>query len=276
MLDQAREIERAKQLAIDELNSHANEMGEVTYDILLQTVEDTFDTKAGKIVYDKDFVKKLNGLTIDVLNLIQNTPKFTGPVSKFIKRLPDISDTISAFQKEVNEITVPAFESEKNIVIDETISQLLDNGLNQNFVQPLRDLIYRNITSGSTLSQIKQQIKEYIQGGKDVSGKLSRYIDQTANQTADAYSGAINKKLLETFNYDALLITGSLIDTSSPQCRYAILELDGKIRREDWSKLVNHVGANQPMIPGTTFDNLPVNRLHWGCRHSFYPIILKK
>lgn len=275
MPDYARDIEIAKQQAIDALNSHIDEMGESAYDIMLQAIEDTFDFKTGKIVADKDFIKKLNKLTVAVLDLLQITPKFSGPVSQFVKRMPTISEAITTFQDNINNITVPEFEVAKKIVIDETLDQMLGNGLNQNFVIPLRDLVYQNVTSGLSLKDAREQIKLYIQGGKDVSGKLGKYMDQTAIQAVDSYSGAINKKLLETFDYDGLLITGSLIDTSSPQCRYSIEDLNGKITRDNWSDVKAHVGKNAPLIPGTTFDNLPVNRLHWGCRHSFYPIIIK-
>lgn len=276
MIDYAKKIEQAKQEAVKALNSEINKMESSTYNIMLKVIDDTFDVKAGSIVEDKDFVDKLNQMTADVINLIQKAPEFKGPVSKFVKRMDNISDGISSFQQQVNGITVPAFETAKNTVIDETINQMLGNGLNQNFVQPLRNLIYQNVTSGLSLSQVKKQIKEFIDGGKDTTGKLHRYIDQTAQQAVDSYSGAINKKLLEIFNYNGLLITGSLIDTSSPQCRYAIKELNGKITRDNWSDVVDHVGVKYPLIPGTTFDNVPINRLHWGCRHSFYPIIIKE
>lgn len=272
MPDYVKEISSAKQRAIDELNSHENEMSEAAYHIWATQIDEAFDTKSGKIVYDEDFVKRLNALTEDVIQAIKQTPKFVGPVSRFVRRFPEISAAISAFQKDENNISVPLYEEDKKIVIDETINQMLGNGLNQNFVQPLRNLIYQRVTSGMRLSEIKQQINDYIQGGHDASGKLGRYIDQTAQQAADSYSGVINKKLLETFKYDALLMTGSLIDTSSPQCVFVIDELNGKIRRTDWPK-IEKIAVG--LIPGTTFDNLPVNRFHWGCRHSFYPIILK-
>lgn len=268
------DIRKAKQRAIAALN--IDEMGIGAYDIILQAIEDTFDFKAGKIIADRDFIKKLNQLTISILDLLQSEPKFIGNVSAFVKRMPKISDAISTFQLVTNNITVPTFETAKNIVIDETLDQMVGNGLNQHFVQPLRDLIYQNVTSGLSLKQAKENIRVYIQGGKDESGKLGRYIDQTAIQAVDSYSGAINKKLLETFDYDGLLITGSLIDNSSPQCRFAINELNGQITRDNWSEVVAHVGKNAPLIEGTTFDNLPVQRLHWGCRHSFYPILIKQ
>ncbi len=276
MPDYANDILKAKEQAVNALNSQVGVMGTTAYDILLQAIEDAFDFKSGKIAMDKDFIRKLNNLTIAVLDLLQNAPKFNGPVSQFVRRMPKISDAISVFQSEINGIEVPAFDVAKKVVIDETLDQMLGNGLNQNFVQPLRSLIYQNATSGLSMKEARQQIKDYISGGKDQSGKLGRYIEQTAIQATDAYSGAINKKLLETFDYDGLLITGSLIENSSPQCRFAIEVLKGKITRENWDEVKAHATKRFPLIEGTTFDNLPVNLLHYGCRHGFFPIILNK
>ena len=125
------------------------------------------------------------------------------------------------------------------------------------------------------MKDAKIQLKQFIVGGGDKSGKLGSYLEQTAQQGVDAYSGAINKRLLESFDYDALLMTGSLIDNSSPQCKYVVEELGGRISESDWPK-VKAIAEKNGLIDGTTFDNLPQNRLHWGCRHSFYPIINKK
>jgi len=273
--DNGKNIDKAKQKAIDALNARSDQMSRIAYDTFMEVIENTFDIKAGQIEAGKDFIKQLNNLTVDVLDLLQKDPKFTGPVSSFVKNMYGISDAIETFQKELNDIKVPALSVEKKIVIDETIDKMLDNGLNQRFVQPLRDLVYRNVTSGLSLSEARSQIKEFIQGGHDVTGKLGSYLEQTAVQAVDAYSGIINKKLLETFDYDGLLMTGSLIDNSSPQCRYAIEKLNGKITRENW-KEVEAIGKKQNgWIEGTTFDNVPLNKLHHGCRHNFFPTINK-
>lgn len=275
MPNKGKDIEAAKQKAINLLNSRIDEMGSAAYTILLAAIEDTFDFKAGKIDPGKGFTKHLNKLTVDVLDLLQKTPKFTGPVSQFVKRMQPISEAISDFQKAVNGVKVPAFETAKNMVIDEVVDGLLDNGLNQNFVQPLRSLIYQNVTNGLSLKDAREAIKEYIQGGKDVTGKLGKYIEQTAQQAVDSYAGIINMKILENFDMDGLLITGTLIDTSSPQCRYVINELNGRITRENWPK-VKAIAEKYGLIENTTFDNLPLLKLHWSCRHSFFPYLDKK
>lgn len=274
MPDTGQDIIKAKQKAIDALNARIDEMGKAAYSILLQAIEDTFDFKAGKIQVQKDFIKQLNRLTVDVLDLLQKEPKFTGPVSQFVKRLTPISEAITDFQKNVNGVKVPSFDVAKGVVIDEIVDKMLNNGLNQKFVQPMRDLIYQNATTGLSLSDARVQLKELAATG--TAGKLGSYIENTAIQAVDAYSGAINTKLLEEFDYDGQLITGTLIDNSSPQCRYAIETLKGKISREDWHK-VEAIGKKyNGWIEGTNFDNLPTNKLHHGCRHNFFPIILKK
>lgn len=275
MPDNGKNIEKAKQKAIDALNAKADQMSKVAYDVLLQAIENTFDIKAGQIEAGKDFIKQLNKLTVEVLDLLQSEPKFTGPVSGFVKRLYDVSDAITDFQKNVNDIKVPSLSVEKKIVIDEVINQFLDNGLNQNFVTPLRDLIYQNVTGGLSLAEAKAQLKQYIVGGNDVSGKLGKYLEQTAQQATDMYSGIINKSLMEEFKYDALLMTGTLIDNSSPQCRYVYNELNGKLTKDKWPEF-EKIAKKNGLIKGTTFETLPLNKAHWNCRHGWYPIILKK
>lgn len=268
-------IDIEKDKALKAIFPKVDEMSATAYAIFLKSIEDIFDFKAGKFVVEKNFIKQLNKLTVQVLDLLQLEPKFTGPVSQFVKRLTPVSDAITEFQKTTNDIKVPTYETAKKVVVDEIINKMLDNGLNAEFVQPLRDIIYQNATTGVSLADAKVQLKQFIVGGKDISGKLGSYLEQTAQQGVDAYSGAINKRLLEQFNYDALLVTGSLIDNSSPQCKYVINDLGGKLTEEDWPK-VKAIAEKNGLIDGTTFDNLPQNLLHWGCRHSFYPIMNKK
>lgn len=273
--NKGKDIDKAKKKAVDGLKSHIEGMGDVAYEIMLQQIENTFDIKGGKIQPSKEFVKQLNKLTVEVLDLLQHEPKFNGPVSQFVKRMPAIENAIVDFQKEVNGIKVPDFNIAKKIATDEIIDQMLNNGLNRDFVVPLRDLVFENVSQGLSLKDARLKIKEFIKGGNDVSGKLGRYLEQTAEQAVTAYSGIIGNKLMDTFNYDGMLIVGSLIDNSSPQCRYAINTLKGTIKRTDWPKLEG-IAKDNGLVKGTTFNDLPLNLLHWGCKHDFYPIILNK
>jgi hypothetical protein len=161
----------------------------------------------------------------------------------------------------------------QELVVGELINRYSDNGLNPGFVQPLRELLFNNITGGLNKSEAMAQLRDFIESGKDTTGKLHRYLEQTAQQGVDSYTGAINTRIMQTFKIETYIMSGSLIDTSSPQCRFGIKKLNGIIDRKDWPKL-KAIAEKNGLIEGTTFDNLPINKLHWGCRHEFTPVTL--
>ena len=275
MPEPVKNIQSEQKKAVDVIKMHITRLSNEAFRILMDLLEKEFDFSGGKFVADKNFIDKLNNVTIRLLEEIQKDPSFTGAISQFVKRLPAISSALDQFQKQVNgNSTVPKFDVTKKIIVDETIDQFLNNGLNQNFAQPLRDLIYQNVNSGLSLKDARENIKDYIKGGQDKSGKLGSYLEQTARQSVSAYTGAINTKILQHFKYDALLIAGTIIDNTTPQCRFAINDLNGTIKRTDWPALEKMAKKNG-LMPNTNFDNLPTNLLHWNCRHDFYPIKLK-
>lgn len=269
----ARRIDEAKDLASGEVTGKTGEMEDVVSETVINSMEHNFDFRNGIIVVSRNFQKQLNNFVNDILSKLRIEPRYAGNVSSVVKRIPEIKGAIDEFQKQQG-IDVPNDKLAEKVVSDVFQDQMVRQGLNSHFIQPLRDLIYRDALGGLSVTDAKKLINNYVKSGKDQSGKLKSYVEQTAMQAVDAYAGMINMNLLKEFNYDALLMTGTLIDTSSPQCVYAINELGGTIRRTDWPAL-KKIAEKHGMIKGTTFDNLPVNQLHWGCRHGFYPIKLK-
>lgn len=270
----ARKIDEAKDLASGEVIGKTGEMEDAVSQTIVESMEHNFDFKSGLIVVTKNFSKQLNSFVNDILSKLRIEPRYAGNVSSVVKRIPEIKDAIDEFQKDQG-IDVPDLGLAEDIVSYEFREQMLRQGLNSHFLQPLRDLMYQDALTGLSVTDAKKLINNYVKSGKDKSGKLKSYVEQTAMQAVDAYAGMISVKLMEEFKYDALLMTGTLIDTSSPQCVYAINELGGVIKRSDWPKL-KKIAEKHGLIKGTTFENLPVMQLHWGCRHGFYPMILKK
>lgn len=246
-----------------------------SYDLLLDWIDASLDTQAGKFVATPQTTDILNDFTASYLKVMQDLSDYKGSVSRYIKNLKDFDTLVKDFQKTFNHIDLRRanITADTELVVNEIVNMYLDNGLNVNFVQPLRDILFQNISAGNGVRQSKAQLKEFIRGGRDTSGKLDKYLTQTAQQGVDSYTGAINKKLMDKFEFTHLIMSGSLIKTSSPQCRHVVNDLGGIISRKDWPK-VRKIALNNGLIEGTTFDNLPFNKLHWGCRHEFTPVIL--
>jgi hypothetical protein len=244
------------------------------YQIAVEYFDQHLDTKAGRIVPDDRALRALNRFTDEYLGAFTESQTYKGAVSKYLKNFKSIGELMEEFQRgqglDVKRARIGAVQE---IVIGEIVNQYSDNGLNKGFVQPLRELFFNNVSGGLNLRQAKAQLKDFIASGKDTTGKLGQYLTQTAQQGVDSYTGAINTRIMQSFDVNTLIMSGSLIKTSSRQCRYALTELGGIIDRSDWPKL-EEMAKEDGLVEGTTFDTLPFNKLHWGCRHEFSPAVL--
>lgn len=239
-------------------------------------IEQNLDTKKGAIIIEAATIEAINDFDAYMMKELTDFQKYKEAVSDSLKGLPKIAETIEKFQTsqhgiDWNKLNI---KPQQELVINEALNAYTGSGLNSNFVQPLRDKIYVNVVSGANLTEIKEQLKEEIISGK-VDSKLSKYLTNTSMQAVDAYSGIINKKLMETFNYDFVQMSGSLIKTSSPQCVKGINEFDGLISRETYAKILEPIAEKNGLILGTTFDTLDFFKFHWGCRHEFTPTMTK-
>ncbi len=246
------------------------------YKALLDFIDSTLEVKNGSLVASKETIAILNQFDAGYLKVLGQMKLFNGAVSKFLKQLPAITDVIKDYQVNTNNIkwSEADVSASQKMVVNEIINAYSENGLNTNFVQPLRNLLYQNIAAGTNLKQAKETLRDYVKGTPDKDSKLSRYITQTAQQAVDGYAGMINKKLMATFTYPFVIMSGSLISTSAPQCMYGINKLDGVISREDFEKEIKPVAEDNGLIPGTEFDNLDFNKFHYGCRHDFTPAMI--
>jgi hypothetical protein len=201
---------------------------------------------------------------------------YNGAVTRYVKDLSALSDAIEGYQTAVSKIDWARANigPTQKIVVNEIVKAYTDAGLNAEFVQPLRDLLYQNTLAGTSLKDAQKQIKEYVISGQDKSGKLKSYVTSTAQQAADSYTGAINKKLMDTFDYPYLIMSGSLIETSSPQCVEAIEGHKGVFGEKYFNETLKPIAVKNGLMKNTTFQNLPFNKLHWGCRHEFTPAMV--
>lgn len=242
--------------------------------LLLDWIDDNLDIKNGEFVPNQRAVTAIDNFSDVFTEMITELADYKGSVGKYLKNFKSMKTLIEDFNKSQGlDVKRANLGSVQEIVINEIVNQYSENGLNEKFVQPLRQVLFENVVNGLNKKQAMTQIRDFIQGGQDASGKLHRYLEQTAQQGVDSYEGAINTRIMKTFDIETLIMSGSLIDSSSPQCQYGIKELDGIIDREDWPKLKS-IAEKNGLIEGTTFDNLPFNKLHWGCRHSFTPAVL--
>ncbi|MEJ7611366.1 MAG: hypothetical protein WKF88_09345 [Ferruginibacter sp.] len=276
-LEYIAELARLKLLNENTIISIIPDVEQFAYDALLQWMDESLELRNGSLIASEETIAILNEFDAGYLQVINEIKEYRGAVTSFVKRLPEIGNVIKLFQENTNLVDWGKMDIEptQKLVINEILQSYTDNGLNTEFVQPLRDLLYQNIVAGTSVKEARKTLEDFIKGGGDSSGKLKRYLTQTSQQAVDAYTGAVNKKLMETFDFPYVIMSGSLISTSLPQCVYGIKVLKGIISKEDFEKKLKPIAEKHAWITGTTFQNLDFNKLHYGCRHEFTPSMLR-
>jgi hypothetical protein len=273
------QLRRLKNLSVNrwgQLGPMEREIVEGSFEWLV----DNLDIKRGEVQVDEDLTRIMDDFVKSVVEIINNNERFGSTLKGFLTDLKTIQANNVSFHATTNNfnINTAGVTEIQKAVIEEIIEQYTRNGLNTHFAQPLRDNIFRNILTGANMKQVKEVLRMYILSGQDKSGKLGRYLTQTAQHAVDTYTGAINQRLVKEFKFTGYIISGSLIETSSKQCVYAVdNSKNGYFTFEEWEKVLQMARDNEKakLIEGTTIKNLPINKLHWGCRHDFTPIIKK-
>lgn len=242
---------------------------------------DNLEIKRGTITVDEELSSVMDNFVKAVVNTINEAPPFQSTLKRFLQDLTTIQTNNKLFHSTTNNFNIETagVNDVQKAVVGQIIDQYTSNGLNAHFAAPLKENVFRNILAGANMKEVKQVLQTYILSGKDKSGKLKSYLDQTAQQAVDSYTGAINQQLMEEFEFTGMIISGSLIETSSKQCVTAVNQADdtgGYLTNKEWEEILT-IARNNPkakLIQGTTIKNLPLNKLHWGCRHDFTPVIM--
>lgn len=235
--------------------------------ILIQNLSENVNTNNGKIQLSDttDTIVKKS------LKKFYNTKEYSESIIRYLTKIEDVSKLkLEIYRKKGLFINASEINPHQRLAIDEHLSYLNENGLNTRFNQPLRKIIYSNIYAGRSQNDLETQLKNYVTEKET----LTKYIKQTAIQGADAYTAIIDQKITDKYidRITGYTIVGSLIETSSPQCRYCVEKLKRKIKKDDW-RTIKEIADQNGLIKGTEFKNLPTNKLHHGCRHTFTPEI---
>lgn len=261
--------------------SDLTKLEQVVVDGAFSWLLDNLKIEYGVLSTPDNILGAMNDFVNVVTDGIVSNRMYEGRLSNYLTDLKTIGASLVDMHRTVNEIDTGKLDLkgvQKNL-LNAVIDQYTENGLNRGFVAPLKDMVQRNVLAGVNQQQIKGKLREYVESGKDGTGKLRSYLEQTSIQAVDSFTGAINTQVTRQFATTGFIISGSAINTTSKQCRYALdNSAGGYLSNEQWEKVLEIARKNAAarLIEGTDLTNLPLNKLHWGCRHEFTPVIKRE
>ena len=226
-----------------------------------------------------------------------------GSYNKRLKKLLETYDEITKLQNQyfsatVSQFTVPAVLAElQKQAIDITIESLGEQGMNVNVINPVRDILNKNITTGGKVADMTEEVRAYLLGDQETEGRLAKYAKQITTDALNQYSANYNKVISDDLGFEWYRYSGSLRKTSREFCVKLIEAKKGcmpYIHKSQLPEIIDgyicgervaiykKTGLPQGMIAGTNASNFFVNRGGYSCNHqltgvpsSFVPKELK-
>jgi len=234
--------------------------------------------EGGKILFDDKNTAIVNEIDAVIQNALQGS-NYPTQVKDFLRSFETIKQFNFDAQKSVNDISEKELSDLINPIqkanVEQTLNGLTGTGVSTNFIEPVREGIYKNIVAGTTISDMEVYLSNYILSNPERMSQLKRYVTQVSRDSLNQFDGQVNSNIAETFGLDAFRYVGSLIDDSRPQC----VRWVGKnvlLASELQSEINWAYNNGTGMIPGTTPNNFAVFRGGYNCRHSAIPFKLTK
>lgn len=240
------------------------------YDTILSIVEQRFNTQGGKIQADPYAFNTINEIANRIKEDIVNSA-YRENVQSYLRNFNTLKETTISLSSSLNQINVSrtALNSIELGALNKATTALLGNGLDVNLVEPVKNIIFNHVVSGSSIADMEIQLRGYIRGNSERLGQLERYTTQIARDTISQYDGLMQNYIAETHNLDCIGYEGSLIQDSRAACVRLINDYKGVIKFSELPEFLNWAYANSSgMIPGTTPENFLIYRCGWGCRHT--------
>lgn len=237
---------------------------------------DKFNVSGGKIEFNDSNVELVNQINQTIVDAIQKS-KMPSTIREFLRDFDTIKEYNVDVHSKLNGLSPKELEDLINPiqrgVVQQTLDGLTGSGVDANFIEPVKQGIYKNIIGGATRSDLENYLTAYVIGTPELNGLYSRYVKQVSRDALGQFDGQINAIIAEEFGLDAFRYVGSLIDDSRPQCvRWVGKRILEKSEMPEQIAWANNNGSG--MIPGTNPDNFLVFRGGYNCRHRAIPFKL--
>ncbi len=224
------------------------------------------DTSGGKLVSNVHNRQKLIEIRKFLIEILRKDYNIN--FNAYIKRFEDIAGLnveIQAIQG--IEINASEFGFAKKIMTDLVADQLsLDNVVDQTVRPGIQQILYKHVMGGYNRKDATSAIETFL---KDKE-YIKRWSKVVARDTIADYNGMIQDQLTAQYDYDGYFYTGTIIETSRPQCRRWVEDLGGFITMEELRKEVERFADAQGYDKNKKLSVNDFGRVRGGynCRHD--------
>lgn len=266
--------------AVKDFNEGLEKSQVTAYNKLLAEIKNLSLDARGNIKRTAENVKILKRIS-KAMNDVLLTPTYKKRVRDYVGSFQKIADEQGLYFRVIEKAFEASFmlEAVKTQAIESAITSLTETGLEEYFSKPIKDILYRNISTGGSYSSMQEEIREFILGNDEVDGRFLRYTRQITNDSLSVYNRNYNDTISQELGLQFYKYTGGLKDTSREFCE----ERNGKFfHREEiksWGKGEKCCGLSWPqnkkwpgMRKGTNESNILSFAGGYLCSHSIIAV----
>jgi len=256
----------------DGLERSVKNAEKIIYDELIKLLN-TVDVSAGRLRTNtkaENFLMSMDKKIYDALN----KSDYNNSVLKYTQNFSFIGDNIKELHSKLNgiEITDAQINPFLKIEVNNTIDKLTGSGMAKDFINPIRESLYRNIMLGAEVTTVEKTIRDFVITSAESDSKLLRYVKQVSRDAMQQFDGTIQQNITNELGLNAIRYVGSLIQDSRKQCVRWVANDSGLLLMKDLSEEIAWAYSNgSGMIPGTTSDTFLIFRGGYNCRHRAFP-----
>lgn len=242
----------------------------------------SLETKGGNIVQSAKNIRLIGEIKRRIEKIIL-TPEFKNNIEKFTDVYPQIEKLQNRYFSSVVKNYKPpkTLEAIRNESVNSVIEQLT-TGTKSQVVEPIREILRTNITSGAKYSDMVNTLKDFLTDTKTGDGSLVKHVKQITTDALNQYSRTNTKLITDDLGLKWYSYNGAIIEGSRDFCRamhkkkyFHVSEIP-KLLKGDFKEFKGKInprnGLPFGMIDGTNEVNFLVNLGGHQCGHHAVPV----
>lgn len=279
---------------IDSITESSAKAQELIYEFLSEYINN-FEIIDGRFVSTQNYAARFGYIQKKIESILGDIYKPS--VTEYLSIYTPIEEASINLHKTFNEIELDLdrIAPTRKVIYNEA-EYYLKQAIAPAYIQPVKYLLMQHVTRGITIRSSQRILEKWNKGeltGQLSSGRptprLQSYTTQIARDSAYQFHGTIQEKVRQEYDLKGGIYTGDIIKDSRPSCTWMVKQK----RKFALSEITEILGGKIPkggaeiaaqlnkpflsgLIPGTKTENFPVFRFGYACRHSWFPVRLRK
>lgn len=237
------------------------------------------DLKDGQIKINSKNIKAVAEISDELKKVFLND-EYIKAVKEFSKEF-EVQATLNSkiIEKGFGETVDPvASESYIQIAKRSAVDALTGSPIDSNFIKPVQGLLEQAVVNGASINETINSIRTFVEGSKDVDGKILKYVKQITNDSFAIADRSYTSILSDFLDNDWFYFSGSEVDNTRCFCEQRVGKYFHHKEIESWANGDNlgecNIGGGKwaGEIPGTNEKTIYSYLGGYNCMHSLIPV----